>query len=55
MGADQLTSRLVLEPDVAFTVGADGADGASATSVTLIVTSAAVASSTPSDAVTVTE
>ena len=52
-GGDQLTSRLVVEPEVALTVGASGAEGFSSTSVTLIVT-VAVAESVPSDAVTST-
>ena len=55
VGAVQDTSRLVVEPEVAPTVGASGAEGFSvSTSVTLMVT-LAVAVSLVSEAVTVTE
>ena len=40
-GAFQLTSRLLLDPGVARTVGRSGVDGASGTFVTLIVTAIA--------------
>ena len=53
-GAVQPTSRLVVNPAVADTVGLPGADGGSFTSVTLMVT-ALVAAAVPSFTLTVTE
>ena len=53
-GSVQLTSRLLLDPCVARTVGRAGLDGASGTSVTLIVTAVASVPPCPSETVTVT-
>ena len=53
-GAVQLTSRLVVEPAVAVTVGAFGAIGGSLTSVSVIVTVVTAVPPLLSSAVTVT-
>ena len=53
-GAVQVTLRLVVEPEAAVTVGADGATGGSSTSVSVIVTVATAVPPLPSSAVTVT-
>ena len=52
VGAVQLTSRLVVLPEVAVTEGSAGASGGSFTFVTFSVTSM-VALAVPSDALTV--
>ena len=54
VGSVQLASRLVVDPEVADTLGAAGRPGASFTSSTVIAT-AIVSLSVPSDALTVTE
>ena len=53
-GALQLTSRLVPEPAIDFTVGAVGATGGSATSVKVMVTVVTAVPPLLSSAVTVT-
>ena len=53
-GALQLTSRLVVLPEVADTDGAAGATGASSWSATLMVTSTVSVPPLPSSALTVT-
>ena len=54
VGAVQVTSRLVVDPAVADTVGAAGRPGGSSTSVTVIVTVTVSVPPLPSSALTTT-
>ena len=53
-GAVQPTSRLVVDPEVGVTVGANGCPGGSVTSVTVIVTVTVAVPLLPSSALTTT-